>query len=271
MAALLLNGCADDPRRHADQMAQTANMQRETLWASPFLLTLYVRITRADLPLHVYIEGDGRAWRNRYLPSDDPTPYRAMGLNLAVADRAPNVLYIARPCQFTPLSANHACQTDYWTGKRFAPEVIAAVDQAITHYVTHTPGQPIILTGYSGGGAVAVLVAARRPDVALLRTVAGNLDHEAVNRFHAVSLMPDSLNPRDAAQRVAAIPQLHFSGEEDAIVPPFIAERFAHAVGACAQVKIIPAMGHESDWPALWPQLARLPAPCSSPTPPQER
>lgn len=259
---LALNGCATDPLRHADELAQTAHLQRETVWASPFLLTTYVRITRADRPLHVYIEGDGRAWRNRSLPSDDPTPYRAMGLNLAVVDGAENVLYIARPCQFTPMSANRACQADYWTGKRFAPEVIAAMDQAITHYVSQMPGQSLFLTGYSGGAAVAVLVAARRQDVAMLRTVAGNLDHDAVNRFHDVSLMPDSLNPRDVTQQVSAIPQWHFSGEEDAIVPPFIAQAFVRAVGACARVRIVPDIGHEGDWPARWPQLLELPAPC---------
>ena len=33
-------------------------------------------------------------------------------------------------------------------------------------------------------GVIAVLIAFRRSDVASLRTVAGNLDPEAVNRYH---------------------------------------------------------------------------------------
>ncbi|MFP9461140.1 alpha/beta hydrolase [Pectobacterium brasiliense] len=258
----LVLGCTSDPQRHADELAQVAGLQRETLPVSPFVLTTYTRITRTDRPLNIYIEGDGRAWRTRNLPADDPTPRRALGLSLAAADRAANVVYIARPCQFTPSSVNPACQPDYWTDKRFAPEVITAMDRAITHYAAKVPTQSIVLTGYSGGGAVAVLVAARRQDIALLRTVAGNLDHDAVNQLHGVSLMPGSLNPRDVAKQVAAIPQWHFSGEDDRIVPPFVAEHFARAVGECAQVRRIPGIGHEGDWASLWPSLMNLRTPC---------
>lgn len=47
-------------------------------------------------------------------------------------------------------------------------------------------------------------------------------------------------------------------------ITPFVAERFARAVGACAQVRIIPALAQEGDWAALWPQLWHLGAPCQS-------
>ncbi|MBP2168409.1 pimeloyl-ACP methyl ester carboxylesterase [Erwinia toletana] len=258
----LLTGCASDPAIYADQMVRPAGLQRETVQAPPFVLAAWVRITRADQPLHIYIEGDGRAWRNRYQPADDPTPHKAIGLSLAVADNAPNVLYLARPCQFIPMSQNPRCRTDYWTGKRFAPEVIASINEAISHYTIRTPAQPIVLTGYSGGAAVAALVAARRQDVALLRTVAGNLDHIAVNRLHQVSPMPDSLNPADEVARIAAIPQRHFSGADDRVVPPSIGHDFAAAVGKCASWQVIADMGHEGDWARVWPQLLQQPVYC---------
>lgn len=96
------------------------------------------------------------------------------------------------------------------------------MDAAISHYLRQTPGQPVVLTGYSGGGAIAVLIAARCKDIALLRTVAGNLNHVAVNRLHRVAPMPDSLNPADVASEIAAVPQLHFSGDTDRIVPSVV-------------------------------------------------
>jgi dienelactone hydrolase len=252
---VLLCACAD-PGRHAAALAQPAALLRQQISTDPFVLTAFVRISRPDQPLSVYIEGDGRAWLNRNTPSDDPTPHQALGLALAASDPASNVLYLARPCQFTPMEQNPRCSESYWTSKRFAPEVIQSLDQAISHYARQLPGQRLHLVGYSGGGAVAVLIAARRHDVASLRTVAGNLDHNAVNQLHQVSLMPESENAIDVATRVAAIPQIHFSGADDHVVPATIARQFARAAGGhCVQTVVVPAMSHASEWQTVWPGL----------------
>ncbi|MFJ1300762.1 alpha/beta hydrolase [Pseudomonadota bacterium AL_CKDN230030165-1A_HGKHYDSX7] len=258
MAVLLplcgaLLACAGDPRLHASALADRAQLQHGQMAAGPFVLTTYARITRADLPLTVYIEGDGFAWRSRNRPSDDPTPRKAVGLQLAAADSGPNVLYIARPCQYTPMALNPTCTVGYWTGKRYAAEVVEAIDIALSRSMA--PGQPLQLVGYSGGGALAVLIAARRHDVIAVRTVAGNLDVGGVNRLHGVSAMPESLDPIDVATRLARTPQLHVSGARDTIVPPSIAQGYARAAGPCARVWIEPDMSHESDWSAIWPRL----------------
>jgi poly(3-hydroxybutyrate) depolymerase len=263
LAACLLAACAGDPTVHADAMAQPAGLQRDQVQAGTFMLTTYSRITRTDQALTVYIEGDGLAWRSRNQASDDPTPHRALGLSLAVADTAPNVVYLARPCQFTPMSGNPRCAVTYWTDKRYAEEVVASMNTAVTKYLRCLPGQRVNLVGYSGGGALAVLIAARRDDVASLRTVAGNLDHVAVNRLHQVSPMLGSLNAIDVAQRVATIPQLHVSGDDDKVVPASVTRTFVAAVGACAQLHVVEGMAHEGDWAGKWPALLALTLPCS--------
>ncbi|WP_218179701.1 alpha/beta hydrolase family protein [Pseudomonas gingeri] len=267
MLALILGGCTapgqqGDPSRHADQLAQPAHLQRELIKTDGFLLTGFYRITRPDLPVNLYIEGDGRAWQTSSQPSSDPTPYKALGLALAASDPAANVVYLARPCQFTPAIDNPHCDVRYWTDKRFAEEVVVAMNQAVSHYVVE--GQQVNLVGYSGGGAVAVLIAARRHDVASIRTVAGNLDHAEVNRLHRVTPMPGSLNAIDVARQVASIPQIHFSGADDSVVPPSIAQRFVEASGArCVTRYVVPGMTHESEWAQRWPELlARTPV-CS--------
>ncbi|WDZ95788.1 alpha/beta hydrolase [Herbaspirillum sp. WKF16] len=260
----ILTGCAGDPSVHADTLAQPAGLQLERTKAGPFLLTAYVRITRTDLPLNLYIEGDGLAWRSRYEPSTDPTPRKALGLTLAAADNSANVVYLARPCQFTPMADNPACDPAYWTSKRFAPKIVAAMNDAVGHYLDRLPGQRVNLVGYSGGGAIAVLVAARRHDVSTLRTVAGNLDQVALNRWHKVSPMPDSLNAIDVANRVADIPQFHFSGSADTVVPTQFASAFVQRAGACAHVKVLPGLSHEGNWAAVWPELLKLPQYCGA-------
>lgn len=253
-----LAGCASDPVAHADALARAAGMQGERVQAGSFQLTAYARITRSDQPLTVYIEGDGLAWRSRYEPSTNPTPRKSMGLELAGADRSANVVYLARPCQFIPMADNPACQVSYWTSKRFAPEIVAAMNDAVSHYSERVPGQRLNLVGYSGGGAIAVLVAARRQDVATLRTVAGNLDHAALNRLHNVSPMPESLNPIDFVRDVSHIAQIHFGGSNDAVVPIQFAKSFAMQAERCARFKLVQGVSHEGNWAALWPELLQL-------------
>lgn len=266
--ALLLVGCVEAPNiteldHRADILAKSGGLIRGQVQTDSFVLTSFYQITRPDLPLTVYIEGDGFAWRTRSQPSMNPTPRKPQGLELAAADPAPNRVYLARPCQFTPMAANPRCGVDYWTSKRFAEEVVVAMNQAVSHYARQVPGQPINLVGYSGGAGIAVLIAARRHDVATLRSVAGNLDTAEVNRLHRVTPMQDSLNAIDVAPRISTLPQIHYSGSDDKIVPSSIAQRFAHATaGRCTQVRSVPGMNHGSDWARLWPELLADSAHC---------
>jgi hypothetical protein len=71
--------------------------------------------------------------------------------------------------------------------------VISASNQAVDALKQRYGAQEIVLVGYSGGGAVAALVAARRTDVVRLVTVAGNLDHLAWTHLHSVP-PPDRLS-----------------------------------------------------------------------------
>nr|WP_240655548.1 alpha/beta hydrolase [Paraburkholderia phosphatilytica] len=263
-----LSGCATlDRDAHADALAEPAQLHRQLVDTGGFVLTAFARISQPGKPLRVYIEGDGVAWLSRTEPSLDPTPREAEGLALAAQDPSPNVVYLARPCQFTPMAMNPRCGIPYWTGKRFAADVIESMNDAVSRFAGQTPGQPVELVGYSGGGAVAVLIAARRTDVASIRTVAGNLDDEFVNRLHDVSPMPESENPIDFARRVATIPQVHFSGADDDVVPPSVAQRFVNATGTrCAQAMTIPDLSHDSDWSSRWPALLEI-APACAPGP----
>ncbi|WP_425495689.1 alpha/beta hydrolase [Pandoraea capi] len=265
-AVALISGCASlDRNAHAEAIAQPAGLKREVLAAGDFRMTAFSRVTRPDRPLRVYIEGDGLAWVSRTEPSMDPTPVAATGLALAAADPSANVVYLARPCQFTPMADNPRCGIAYWTGKRFAPEVLDAMDAEISQLAKLVPGQPLELVGFSGGGAIAVLLAARRHDVASLRTVAGNLDVEYVNELHHVSAMPDSRNPIAVASRVARIPQIHFSSAEDTVVPPDVAKRFAAAVGgACVRTSVVTGLSHDGDWAAQWRDLLAQTPVCGS-------
>lgn len=212
----------------------------------------------------VYIEGDGNAWRNRFVLSADPTPSEPIGLKLAVQDSAPLVVYLARPCQFTGTRDGGLCHPRYWASARFAPEVIAATAAAIDHYKALLGAEEIELVGYSGGGAVAALVAATRDDVVGLITVVGNLDHAAWTAHHEVTPLRASLNPADAAARLATIPQVHFVGSDDSVMPSLVARAYLARLAAPDQARlvIIEGFDHRCCWVRDWKALrARTPLP----------
>lgn len=260
----LLVGCVNgDPRERAALLAKKAGLNSQNLQTSPFELRIWLRITAPDKPVRVYIEGDGFAWMSRTRPSDDPTPRQPTGLMLAAADTSANVLYLARPCQFVgpPLPAN--CSATWWTDNRFSPQVVQAMNEALSQALSPWPDVRIDLVGYSGGGAIAALIAARRDDVRSLRTVAGNLDVAYVNAAHNVSAMPHALSAIDVAPQLANLPQIHFTGSADTTVPPATARRFQQAAGGrCVRIEEVPGMAHGSDWAAVWPSLLQQQPDC---------
>ena len=113
------------------------------------------------------------------------------------------------------------------------------------------------LVGYSGGGAIAVLLAARRDDIAQLITVAGNLDHRLWTRWHAVTPLERSLNPADVAAHVAHIPQIHWTGARDRIVGRQLADAFVTRMPDRSRtaVEVIAEADHHCCWVTLWESL----------------
>jgi dienelactone hydrolase len=260
---LLLSACGGLPspaERHqqADRLAATRDWAAVRLPAGPFGLTAYVpaRPAASD-SLTIYIEGDGLAWINRSRPASDPTPLEPVGLQLALAQPVGNAAYLARPCQYAE-TGQAACETAYWTGRRFAPEVIEAMQQGIDWLKQRFGARRLALVGYSGGGAVAALAAARRTDVDLLVTIAGNLDSAAWTRLHRVSPLAGSLNPADDTTRLAGIRQIHLAGGRDTVVPPAIAAGYADRFSASERpaVRIEPAFDHRCCWVDAWPRIS---------------
>lgn len=72
-----------------------------------------------------------------------------------------------------------------------------------------------------------------------------------------------SLDPAQAADRVGAIPQVHFTGAEDRLVGTAVAESFMRHLppGAPAHLVEVPAFTHACCWAENWPGLLRQAAP----------
>ena len=248
----------------ADTLAQQHHFERALIQGGDFQFYTQARIAGGSQAAIVYIEGDGRAWLSRTRPSLNPTPQKPLALYLATADnRYDSIVYLARPCQFMMAGDDPACQQKYWTGSRYAEEIIAAYDMLLDELKQRHRFKQFHFVGFSGGATVAALLASRRDDVVSLRTVAGNLDTVAFTRIHRVSPTKDSLNPVDVAARLVDLPQRHYIGISDHVVPRDLADAFVFAMGEphCADVEMKEAE-HIEGWSALWPSLINEPLPC---------
>jgi hypothetical protein len=254
--AIALAACSTVPS-HEARTANAAALASAKGWRSsvvdsqPLHLTVWQpqAITPADV-LTVYVEGDGLAWLSSTTPSDDPTPVNPVALQLALAQPTGNAVYIARPCQYEGIADMH-CDQQYWTGKRFAPEVIDSTNAAVDVLKKRFGAKKLILVGYSGGAAVTALVAERRDDIAAWITVAGNIDHKEWTRYHHMTPLTGSLDPLTRADRLVSIPQKHFAGGRDEVVPERLVRRFAVSMRD-ARVIVIDDYDHGCCWAEIF-------------------
>jgi hypothetical protein len=213
---------------------------------------------------HIYIEGDGNSWKTKYKLSDNPTPKQPLALKLAIQDKHPHVIYLARPCQYLQAPSKN-CEAKYWSSHRYSETVVNGINEVLTQIKTQHPNTRFVLIGFSGGGTLAALLSSKRTDIAGLITVAGNLDHIALGKYHKVSPLKGSLNPIDYADQLRAIPQRHFVGAEDTTVPPWVAKHYVQNLQSdCASVNIMKNYGHHKGWEKHWPELIRQPLPCAT-------
>lgn len=198
--------------------------------------------------LNVYIEGDGRPWHQRNVVAWDPTPPFSLMMDLMAQDEGA-ALFLGRPCYFA--SEDPACEPIWWTHQRFAPEIVQSMDTILDAFAMKYAG--IRLIGHSGGGALAMLLAARRDDVVTVVTLAGNADIASWAALHAYSPLKGSLNPRDFPLP-AAIQQFHFVGEQDSITPP---AWIASVLQRPETLRVLEGMDHRCCWTEVWPGILR--------------
>lgn len=261
-AALLAASCATwdflaDGKERAARLASENGWTYREFRGSRFLVAgFHSGLAGASEELAVYLEGDGVAWETRFLPSSDPTPARPLALRLAIQDPLPKAIYLGRPCQYVGAEAP-PCRVEWWTSHRYAPAVVQSLSEAIDAAKALAGARTVHLVGYSGGGALAALLAAARRDVGSVITVGANLDHAGWTALHGDSALTGSLNAADVAEAVQSVPQVHFVGGKDTMVPPRLVQAYLARMSdrSSVLVRVVPAHDHECCWPETWPAL----------------
>lgn len=226
---ILMSGCAG--------FSRTADCPLHVIHTQTFDLATCVRQSQIDADFIIYIEGDGNAFDKHGRQNRNPTPKSTFVRNLAIKDPRPNVAYVARPCQYTQ---DPLCSPKYWGSARFAPEVIDAIADAVYQIAGQ---RSVTMVGFSGGAAVAGLIAVTRPDIHVknLVTISGNLDHRAWTEYHQLPALVDSMDLADWRDAYNKIPAVHYIGDRDNIIPAFITQNF---VNDHNPVNTVSGMGH---------------------------
>ena len=195
-----------------------AEFSYQEIKTDKFRIASWQKITNPKAPFKIYIEGDGAAFTADGRPSMNPTPKGTLLREIAFGDEHENVVYLARPCQFVK---DVQCEQKYWTTARFAPEVVSSEAQAVK---VVSGGQKVTLVGFSGGAQIAGLMAVTEKDLNIQKmvTIGGNLDHLAWTKYHHLPSLSESLNLADYKDLYAKIPQKHYIGEKDKVIPSLI-------------------------------------------------
>lgn len=257
---LALAGCQSQPSREAELLAVGAGATSALVRAGAHYHRLYYRTTaeaKGD-ELRVYLAGDGRAFLNRYTVAADPTPEHHLTLRLMLQDPGPAV-FVSRPCYYGTLALS-PCDPALWTTERYSDAVVSSIAGALESGPAAWHGRPLHLIGYSGGGVIALKLAARLPGVRQVTTLASPLDTDAWTGLHGYTPLAAGQNPALLGTWPPAIRQLHLAGADDKHVPPGINTAFEQRMQVLgAEVRFITLQGydHRCCWERDWPQLLR--------------
>lgn len=253
---LCLGGCTAIPtpaerNQTIQNLSAEHNLTVKLIQTTHFNLYSIVSGQCEDKAMRIYIEGDGLSWMSHSRLSDNPTPINPLAAKLMMIDKSGCKAYFARPCQYT---RDEKCSSEYWSSHRFSPEVIQSYQEALDQLKRAYGIHSFALIGYSGGGAVAALTAAKRDDVSRLITVAGNLDTALWVNLQGLEPLNGSLNPADEAANLEHIPQIHFIGANDTVMPKEIFSSYRGHFLKPNKIESIECdtCTHNSGWEKAW-------------------
>lgn len=255
---LLALGCATPSENYIDT-ATHLGLRNELLAGSPYRHRLFINAQagRSDIiqELHIYLDGDGTPWKTETRIADDPTPRNPLVIEMLAQDPKPAVL-LGRPCYYG-LNRAPLCNEALWTSHRYGAEVVASMNAAIQQWMSTRKVHKLVLIGFSGGGALATLLAPYLKNTSAIITLAGNLDTDAWSRRHGYTPPAGSLNPIRDARIPENVRQFHLAGLKDDNVPADIIESFSRTQKNSLFLPM-PDYDHTCCWLDNWPALLNM-------------
>ena len=255
LAALVLAGCRSTPEGSVTGATEERRFEAREVVGEEFVHTVFAAPGPGvdhSRPLFVFLEGDGRPWgRGGTRPAADPGPRRTLALELAELV-GPGAVLLGRPC-YHDHARDPGCAPELWTAGRYSERVVSSMVAALRRTIGDGPSGPVVLVGYSGGGALALLIADRMPEVAAVVTLGANLDLEAWTRYHHYLPLADSLDPL-VTRGLPPGCEIHIAAGNDTVVPLALSQSAAdRRPGALLWIE--PGADHDCCWQARWADI----------------
>ena len=256
---LLTLAACETPTSRLTELAKSHDFERSVIDTNGFAHLVFTRnLSRAQYNaksvLHVYLEGDGSPWKYRVITMPDPTPRDPLVLRLMAQDSAPSA-YIGRPC-YNGTSKDPGCEESMWTSGRYSKTVVRSMSAVIERLMEQHGFSEVKLIGHSGGGALAMLIAARIKAVSHIVTIAGNLDTNGWTNHHGYSRLYTSLNPADQTDLPEHILQWHMLGGRDSVVPPSVVKGFIRNQKNALGIEV-QNYTHGCCWESIWSSVSK--------------
>jgi len=234
------------------QAISATRLERHFVQSSPFGHFLFSKALCVESePIFVFIEGDGRSWIRGGRVSEDPSPTRAIALELVEAEPS-CALAVTRPCTFGLAASDPACEPAVWTLRRYSEDAIRSVVSVIERELPSD--RQIVVVGVSGGGLIAAHVAVRMHRVAGLVTLGANLDLSAwLDRHGYTREILEYSRPLEFPLRPGLV-VLHVVGEADEVVPPELTTELVERSGE-GVILSLPGADHTCCWGESWPTI----------------
>ncbi|MET0123247.1 MAG: alpha/beta fold hydrolase [Candidatus Thiodiazotropha sp. 6PLUC9] len=253
VAALLFATACSSPSERFDQQASTLGLHKQKLEGDGFTHTIYKNSPADDSSeLHVYFGGDGTPWIDGKVIAWDPTPRNPVGLRLMALDDTPSI-YLGRPC-YHGSSGSSACSPILWTYERYSRTVTESMASVLQKIVEQGKYRDLVLIGFSGGGGIAMFLAAEFPQTRQVVTLAGNLDIEAWTHLHDYDKLIGSENPKSMPPLPEEIQQYHLAGGKDENIPPWMIEAAVQAQSN-SQFITVEEFTHGCCWEKIWKRM----------------
>src|SRR6056300_896609 len=222
---------------------------KKVIYDKGFIDIFSLQKTINEQEVIVYIEGDGLPWIDRFTPSSDPTPVDPLTFKLAKLDQSPNVIYLARPCQYV---ISNECRKEIWTKLQYSKAILGLYEH-ILEEISQKHSE-VHLIGYSGGSVIAMhLASIEGLNIKSVRTIAGNIDPNKFTNLLNLSSYQTSINLDQIDDKIKSIPQIHYYGDKDQVIPKEIHLNYQNKYinNSCIKTAEVKA-SHIQGWEVFW-------------------